>query len=391
MGNHIGSNWKVANPIENLFKPDIRTKLGSIRQSFKSAPAEKFYKPRHQSLATPSLTSHTASPSIRLNNLRPLVLSSNEKISRPVMQAFTNIKEQSKQFYYALRESQLNIKKAISIDRRAINSDQNMKHRLDTHKLWRDAPNRTERLNRQEAGIQAYKEIQTHLKRPDSALEKLLPEDSQLRRDLFPVSGGLRDPKIGLYAELRELAADETGKKNYILCFIGTGKGAAIRAQMTTNVTQFAGVGGVPAAHKKALALTEELKKVIESQGGALSLTGHSLGGGICNYVGTKLKINSTCYNSAALGGGCLDDLKKSNSLSEENLKTQTHIRVKGDPVSSPRAQKIISFLIRIVTNLELKLPRHVGTIYEAGKSDFDHPMPGGITCHQLKTFDSLY
>lgn len=268
----------------------------------------------------------------------------------------------------------------------------NKKTALDEHKLWRDEVNETEIGNRKVAGEKAYDKIKGQV-RPDnnSALENLLPSDSTFRRDLFPFTGGLRDPKIELYAELRELPKDINGKKNYVLCFVGTGRVAAIRAQMKTNVTQFAGMGGVPEAHKKALILTQELQKIINEKGGTLSLTGHSLGGGICNYVGTKLGIESTCFNSAALGGACVDDLKKSQSLSEENLKKQTHIRIKGDPVSSPRAQKVFSFLLGMAAKINIQVPQFIGKIYEAGKSDFTNVAPDKLDSHQLKSFDLLY
>lgn len=80
MGNPINTSWKVASPSTNLLKIDSKLKTGATRQLLKTAPATKFYKPENQSLATPKLPSHNASPSLSANKLSPLDVQNNKKI-----------------------------------------------------------------------------------------------------------------------------------------------------------------------------------------------------------------------------------------------------------------------------------------------------------------------
>ena len=200
--------------------------------------------------------------------------------------------------------------------------------------------------------------------RPDSQLERLLPTESPFRHLLDPFTGGIRDVQTGLYAELH--VDKESG--DLVLVFPGTGATDMYTKQWLTNLTQFSGLGGVPAMYAQAAALAKEIQTLQakfsfdDSSQGRLQLVGHSLGGGIANYVGLKHDIPATCYNAAALGRACLKDL---GEIPEKRIVQQTHIHFKGDTVSSKRTQTRLATLLTVVWQVEIVAPRHIGVIYD--------------------------
>lgn len=200
--------------------------------------------------------------------------------------------------------------------------------------------------------------------RPDSQFERLLPTGSPFRHLLDPFTGGIRDVQTGLYAELHV----DKDSRNLVLVFPGTGATDMNTKQWLTNLAQFSGLGGVPAMYAQAAALVKEIQTLQatfsfdDSSQWGLQLVGHSLGGGIANYVGLKHDIPATCYNAAALGQACLKDL---GDISEDRIAQQTHIHFKGDTVSSKKMQSRLAMLLSIVWQVDIVAPRHIGVIYD--------------------------
>jgi putative lipase involved disintegration of autophagic bodies len=97
--------------------------------------------------------------------------------------------------------------------------------------------------------------------------------------------------------------------------------------------------------HSQALELAKTIQDKLAAKGQTLELTGHSMGGGVANYVGLKLNLPAVCYNSAALGRACLKDIGEANL---ENLKKQTHISPKTcllmSLMTSPMLRQIFIF-----------------------------------------------
>ncbi|MFZ9498258.1 MAG: hypothetical protein ACO265_08590, partial [Polynucleobacter sp.] len=142
--------------------------------------------------------------------------------------------------------------------------------------------------------------------------------------------------------------------------FPGTGSGNMLKKNWSTNISQVLQSDDIPPAYKQAYALAKEIKEIIENGGGSLQLSGHSLGGGIANYVGLKLDIQSFCFNAAALGGGCQEDLK--NELTPSRLKKQIHINQKGDIVSSNKTQNKITEIANFI-NTKIVTPKNIGVV----------------------------
>ena len=143
--------------------------------------------------------------------------------------------------------------------------------------------------------------------RKPSKLERLLA-GSPLSTNLDPLTGVFRDSKTGLYAELKPLGST-SGK--YVLCFGSTGVGRMTMKQIKVDIAQVLNKTKVPAAYEQAARLAAEL---IKETGAEITVTGQSMGGGIANYVGMKLGIESVCYNPAALGQAAIKDLEKINA-----------------------------------------------------------------------------
>jgi hypothetical protein len=225
--------------------------------------------------------------------------------------------------------------------------------------------------------------------RPDSQLERLLPTESPFRHLLDPFTGGIRDVQTGLYAELHvDKASDDL-----VLVFPGTGAADMNTKQWLTNLAQFSGQGEVPAMYAQAAALAKEIQTLQakfsfdDSSQGGLQLVGHSLGGGIANYVGLKHDIPATCYNAAALGRSCLKDL---GEIPEERIVQQTHIHFKGDTVSSKKTQSRLATLLTVVWQVEIVAPRHIGVIYDLKPQDSTRNLDFWGR-HRSSAFDAHY
>jgi hypothetical protein len=154
-----------------------------------------------------------------------------------------------------------------------------------------------------------------------------------------------------------------------------------------SSVKQFLGVGGVPTMHSQALELAKTIQDKLAAKGQTLELTGHSMGGGIANYVGLKLNLPAVCYNAAALGRACLKDIGEANL---ENLKKQTHIRLEGDFATHPSVtRKLMAFFTLGKNNY---VPRNIGVINEIKTSDHYFPRDRyGLDRHALDSIHNWY
>jgi hypothetical protein len=179
----------------------------------------------------------------------------------------------------------------------------------------------------QDAFEQRYAELCQQAGRLEpSPLEQALPRNSPLRTKLDPLTGGLRDPSSGLYANMVEMG--EGASKKNVLIFGGTGVGGSNAAQVQADAGQF--MGGVPKAYQQAAALAGQVQNNLPP-GERLETAGHSLGGGLANYAALKNgNIKATCFNAAALGGGCKASIGGNLDQAKDNVR---HINVLGDVV----------------------------------------------------------
>lgn len=200
----------------------------------------------------------------------------------------------------------------------------------------------------------------------ESLMEKFLPAGSPFRSKLYAPTGGVRDTGTGLYAELRKLASGPPVA--YVLCFPGTGVAGNKDTQWRTNIAQLLG-DRPPALHLQAQALAQDLKTSLEAMGCTLSVAGHSLGGGLANFVGLGLGIDSYCFNAAALGGGSLAYLRDQGRLTPERVGRQVHLRVKADFASD-------STLGTRIGRLRPGMPRpcQVGQVFQLNPGDAAYP-----------------
>lgn len=162
----------------------------------------------------------------------------------------------------------------------------------------------------------------------ESELERLIPKDHPLRSKLDPMTGALRDPSTGLYADMKKVG-EEPNTKN-VLILGGTGVGKMDTKQLLADIGQ--GAGGIPGNYKQADQLASLLKSELDKEGVKMETTGHSLGGGMANYTGLKNGIPSTCFNAAALGPGTRNDIPKENLNNAKDL--AVHVNVRGELIS---------------------------------------------------------
>lgn len=197
-----------------------------------------------------------------------------------------------------------------------------------------------------------------------SGMEAKLPAESAFRALLYPPTGGVRDTRTGLYAELRMIKSD--GEATCLLCFPGTGVADNEGKQWAANLQQALGAGRVPRLYKQALALANELKMALANEGLELRVAGHSLGGGVANFVGLALNMESYCFNAAALGKKSREFLKIQGCLTAERIRSQNHVTLKGDFASSPQLSRVIKVVSRTTQG-----PTPIGKVY-LGTDDHD-------------------
>jgi len=333
-------------------------------------------------------TANPAAPAPTYTKLRPMSMRiTSAEISRRQVHPFNEIKAQSKTVFNKLRQTETRIADAVSNKIQAIRKNPVQEKQFKEYKkALADSD------SQQLTDLSATKPYQgLKGKRENSALERLLDQDSALRHQLYPLTGGFRDRQTGLYAELHLL---NQSPLQYVLCIPGTGL-ADDRSwswgstQWATNAKQFLGSGGVPPAYSQALALADELNTLIANDGGSLVIAGHSLGGGIANYVGVKLALESYCFNAAALGEACLKDIEEERTTKSE--RKQHHIRIKGDKVTSEKTKQLLCSVVFAGSSKSIRAPENVGTLYEATPDDPGFPDGVHANLHMLRNFDELY
>ncbi|MCX6851236.1 MAG: hypothetical protein NTY98_20200, partial [Verrucomicrobia bacterium] len=162
-----------------------------------------------------------------------------------------------------------------------------------------------------------------------SALEMALPENSPLRTKLDPLTGGLRDPSTGLYANMTTVGAGAEQKN--VIMFAGTTVGGSDPAQFIVDAGQF--MGGLPKSYQQAAQIVGEVQaELMKTDPNAkLETAGHSLGGGLANFAALSNDgVKATCFNAAALGGGAKAALGDRLTAAKEQV---LHINVDGDLV----------------------------------------------------------
>lgn len=200
-----------------------------------------------------------------------------------------------------------------------------------------------------------------------SSMEIHLPAASAFRAMLYPATGGVRDTRSGLYAELRKVTID--GKPVFVLCFPGTGAARNRDTQWKANLKQAFGTGGLPRLYTQSLALAKELKMALNEKEYELHVAGHSMGGGIANFIGLAMNIDSYCFNAAGLGGASLNQLDIDGCLTAERIERQNHVTLKGDYASHRKLSKAIGLL-----SPSGQRPQQVGNVYEGTADDEDFP-----------------
>ena len=221
----------------------------------------------------------------------------------------------------------------------------------------------------------------TSTTRTETMMEKLL-KGSEFAAMIDKKTGGFLDPNTGLCCQLQRL---DSG--NYALCIPGIAPGKTFGTQLSASIQQFLGVGGVPEIYSQALNLAEFLNEKLKAEGKNLELSGHSMGGGIANYVGLKLDLPSVCFNAAALGRACLKDI---GEVSPKTLEKQIHIRMENDFATHPPVTRKLQAFFYL--GREKYIPRNVGVICEIKSSDPFYPSNRGIMDrHLLDAMDDWY
>lgn len=145
--------------------------------------------------------------------------------------------------------------------------------------------------------------------------------------------GILFDPRTGLTATLVKNNRDNT----LTLAFGGTKSGSDIRLfeeragnikkrrfnliwpQIKANIRNFVG-SSVPMIYRQAAELTQLIQQMAERENLPLSLTGHSLGGGLAAYSAAKFGLKARTFSPAALGKKTLADLNREQKESASGL-----------------------------------------------------------------------
>lgn len=296
----------------------------------------------------------------------------------------------------ALTKTKAALETGLNVTRPELMQIKGNKDHAAAYKLWRDSKPGSPNYDKiSKAGKEGLMNLAKQSKQEGNAMFQAL-QGTELEKFFCPFSGCFRDPNTGVAAGLEQLmkkdgtpVLNDQGKPVLSLVFPGTGRGAAWRAQLKTNAQQFLGSGGVPAAHQQSEGLATHLKaKFADAK--QLTLTGHSLGGGIANYVGIKQDIPSTCYNPAALGGACLKNLKDQPNL-DERIKKQSIIRIKRDPVSSPKMQVRLATLVFLFMGKKIATPQSLGTTYQASFADLPPEHRNCFSAHREIALSSLY
>ncbi len=190
-----------------------------------------------------------------------------------------------------------------------------------------------------------------------ATLSKFLGNDRTLDSKIIGEKGAFQDKETGLYFEIHKKKTRKGEAQTYVLAFPGTGIPGMTGVQWKNNIQQITGGGDIPPAYRQAADLVARIMQNLPEKT-TLELTGHSLGGGIANYVGLKHDLTSVCFNAAAIGKACLKDL---GDIPRDRLEKQIHLRIKSDWMSSART---LAKLQKLYPSLIPFVPRQVGKVY---------------------------
>ena len=243
---------------------------------------------------------------------------------------------------------------------------------------------------RDEAAIGSAYQLMKLGRKDFSPLEICLEKIPDFRHLLFAPTGGVRDTRTGLYAELRRMPASGT-LPGYVLCFPGTGCAGGSDAQWKANVAQLTGIGGVSKLYMQALGLAGEIKRVLTESGATLSVAGHSLGGGIANFIGLALDLDSWCFNAASLGPASLDYLDINGCLTPERIDRQVHVGFGDDWVTHPNLMKGARAMAKLAAGSSGRMKSSlVGRVYHLPPGDPLYPADKDVfERHQLASLGS--
>ncbi len=293
------------------------------------------------------------------------------------------LSDSEKEIFRALKDADWNSGWGFFHTRDKVSSDPMARTALADYKAaLKSKDSRTEYTS-----LQTVKNYGDKNTRPGSILRGQLSKESEFRSLIDARTGGVRDKRTGLCAELRSFYAD--GKDVRVLCFPGTGTGGLGDAHAKINVQQFTGIGGVPKVYEQACSLAKEIRKTLPPDV-ELQVAGISMGGGIANYVGLMCGLPATCVNAAALGGASLKALRQQGKLTQENIAHSTHFRIKGDAVSSPKTQQFLAAAL-LTLGHKIRVPMHVGVIREAGPQTPGWKKMGPIERHLITAFQSIW
>ena len=125
------------------------------------------------------------------------------------------------------------------------------------------------------------------------------------------------------------LISKSPADKRVVLVFAGTDPHSIVDlvtdADQTLNISPF----DIPYQYQQGTSLAE---KLLKNYGDRLRVTGHSLGGGIANYVSVRLGIAGAGVNAAPLGVGTLLNLLL---FGKDDRSKFTHYNNRGEFVSS--------------------------------------------------------
>ncbi len=281
------------------------------------------------------------------------------------------------------------LSKTEFVTRRAdLEKDPDFKPAYDAYRRWRDCDAKDPQYDAIAAEGKIAQQRIMHLSGAatdgQSLFALLSRQDSKLLRFVSPISGDFRAPQVGLMAGLR---FDEHGQP--ILAFPGTGSGVMIRSQWRTNIQQFLGIGGPPAAHLLAAELAGHLKDLLKDSG-ELAITGHSLGGGIASFAAATIDARCHAYNPAALGGACRRHLARHYPSNLAQASEKQHvIRVKYDQVSSPAMQRRLAAAISYWAP-GFETPTHLGKVHVIPRERLKEKHRGLLGLHTMRAFKNV-
>jgi len=408
---------RVLHTLSSLSAPllaAIERKTDNIESTLQPGTTSAFPKTGQKS---GSLPSDPTAPSPKRAGLQALTIPVNSPARMIINKGHTLLKE-LRPNVEALIKARKDIREHLGGTRQVELANSKTRLLNDDYRRWRDAPaGSTEEKSFKTAGEKAQASLALKVGHGQNELHSTL-QGTPLEKFLCPWTGGFRDPKTGLVAKLMPLPhqalntgsnaneANKSSKPVLQLCFPGTGTGAASRAQLKVNVMNFLGLG-LPAAYLQALDLAQCLEKEL-GETHELTFAGHSLGGGVATFVGAaigaeRLKaapattpetMKVLTVNPAGLGGASMDYLDKHHARFRDAEGSIVNLRIKGDPVSSPKMQqRLVSIAASFFSKaaVPLRTPRALGTLHDIGTELLAKENRSPSRAHRLEALASVF